>query len=374
MVFIHGLGEQGNGNTQLFNVFKHGPLAQVKWNNYNTPFVMIAPQFLKDYWPASSNVADVVKYAVQNYRIDTNRIYITGLSMGGAATVDYIQYNALKVAAALPTCPAQGPNAAGAKNIVDANLPVLFTHNTGDPMVSYSNSTGWVNLINSMNPLTRAVLVSYNSTTHDSWTVTYDPALKQFSGLNAYDWLLQYTRGGYAPPVIIPDTPKTIMITPNDNRFLSSSKGFAQTTTDIYGSPRTISGTTLQTFYNAERWGSFSYAVPLASGSYTVKLYFAELFHNSVGRRVFHVDLEGSRVLPNFDILAQVPKFTALERSFNVNVTDGTLNIVFTNVADNAKITGIEIIPGELRTIRKITELQDSATNKLISRDTTYQR
>jgi predicted peptidase len=48
LVFIHGLGEQGNGNTQLFNVSKHGPLAQVKFNGYKTPFVMIAPQFLKD--------------------------------------------------------------------------------------------------------------------------------------------------------------------------------------------------------------------------------------------------------------------------------------------------------------------------------------
>jgi predicted esterase len=378
LVFIHGLGEQGNGTTDLFNVFKHGPLAQVKWNNYNTPFVMIAPQFLKGYWPASGNVEDVVKYALQNYRIDTNKIYITGLSMGGAATVDYAQTYPSKIAAALPTCPAVGVNATGAKAIADANLPMLFTHNNADPQVSYANSTSWVNTINSFNPLTKAVLTTYTSGTHDSWTVTYDPTRKQFSGLNAYEWMLQYSRGGFAPPVVIPpvdpEPPQSILIIPTDERFVKVSKGWAQTSKDIYGSDKLITGTTFQAFYNAERWGLFSYLIPVPVGTYTIRLHFTELFWNQPGQRIFNVTIEGMPVLTNFDILSTVPKFAALQRDFQTTVNDGILNINFTAVKDNAKITGIEIIPGEIRTIRKITELQDSANNKILSRDTTYQR
>jgi predicted esterase len=376
IVFIHGLGEQGNGNTQLFNVSKFGPLSYAKFAGWTPGFIMIAPQF--SIWPEGVHVEQVINYAIQNYKVDKSRIYLTGLSMGGGATWSYASSSSARastVAAILPTCGALGPNSAGAKIIADAKLPVFITHNTGDPTVPYSNSTGWNNLINLAGANPAAVLRGFISTTHNSWDSTYNPAIKVFQGkMNAYEWMLQYSRGGGTVEPPKPDTPKPFMIIPTDERYIKATKGFAQTTQDIYGRPVTISGTSFQTFYNAERWGVFAYEVPVSSGSYTVKLYFTELFHNSVGKRVFNVDIEGQRVLSNFDMLAIAPKFTAIERSYSVNVNDGVLNINFTPTADNAKITGIEIIPGELRTTRIITELQDSATNKFISRDTTYKR
>jgi glycerol-3-phosphate responsive antiterminator len=83
------------------------------------------------------------------------------------------------------------------------------------------------------------------------------------------------------------------------------------------------------------------------------------------------VDIEGSRVLNAFDMLTIAPRFTAITRTFGTSVNDGTLNIQFSG---SAKVTAVEIIPGELRTLRVITEIQDSANNKIISRDTTYRR
>jgi poly(3-hydroxybutyrate) depolymerase len=381
IVFMHGLGEQGNGNSQLFNVSKFGPLSYAKFAGWKPNFVMVAPQWLSGIWPDANRVEQVINYVAANYKIDPNRIYLTGLSMGGGATWDYASSSpsrAQRVAAILPTCGAMGVNTTGAKYMADAKLPVFITHNNGDPVVSYSNSTGWLNALNFAGANPAAVLRTFRSTTHNSWDSTYDPNIKVFNGtLNAYEWMLQYSRGSIAPPIIIPpvvDSPKAFMIIPNDERYVSSQKGWAQTSKDIYGSDKTISGTPFQAFYNAERWGVFSYDIPVSSGSYTVKLYFAELFHSSAGRRVFNVDIEGKRVLRNFDIMARVPKFTAFEQSFSVNVADGRLNISFTPTVDNAKITGIEIIPGELRTLRIITERQDSASNKFISRDTTYRR
>lgn len=361
LIFIHGLGEGGNGSTELSLVFKHGPLAQVKWNNYDTPFVMIAPQFKRDLWAYSNNVQQAIDYAKANYRVD--KVFVTGLSMGGGATWDYAQYNPTKLLAILPVCGALSPNANGAKAIGLAKLPVYATHNLGDGVVPYSHSTGWVNGILAAGG--NAKLLSYASTTHDSWTRTYDLTKNEFDGYNWAEWLMQFYQQAIVQPPVDPK-PTTITILPTDEKYITVSKGWAQTSKDIYGADKNISGTDDQVLYNAERWGAFSYEVPLPNGDYTVKLKFAELFHSSIGRRVFNVDIEGQRVLAGFDILANVPKFTALEKSFQVKVTDGKLSIGFTATVDNAKITAIDIIPGIIQQYNTKVEISSVATGKVL--------
>lgn len=382
VIFLHGVGERGNGANELFKVSAIGPTSFIKWTSWRPNVIMIAPQWLgPSTWPSPDMVDQVVNYVIANYRVDKNRIYLTGLSMGGGAAWDYASSTsarAAKLAAMLPVCGySNGWNGAGV--IAGANLPVLATHNNGDPTVAYSISVNWVNGINASNPTPKAQLLTYNNSTHNAWDSTYNPNLKLLGGnLNWLDWMMQFSRGttttapAPAPPAPAPapTNPSTIMIRPTDVNYITITKGWAQTASDIYGSTRTINGTTDQTLYNAERWGVFSYAVPVTSGTYTVKFYFTELFHNSVGKRVFNVDLEGARVLSNFDILANVPKFTALERSFTTNVTDGVMNINFLPVVDNAKITAIEITKSTTTTTpttyTSTVEIRDSVTNNLL--------
>lgn len=362
LVFMHGLGEQGNGNTELFNVSKHGPLAQVKFNGFKTPFVMIAPQMRKGFWPDNTHVQQVIDYAKVNYKVD--KVFLTGLSMGGAATWDYAQTYPDRLLAILPTCGALGANNPGAQRIANAKLPVYATHNNADPMVSYSNSTGWVNAINSYGG--NAKLLTYNSTTHDSWTATYNTTNKQFDGFTWAEWFLQF----YKQPIVIPP-PQKITILPEDSRF-KVTRGWVQTAKDIYGTDKTISGTTDQTLYNKERWGLFDISVPVPNGEYTVVLKFCELFHSSVGRRVFNVDINGTRVLTGFDILANVPKFTALEDAFSVTVTNGLIDIDFDPVKDNATISAIEIIPGKVVTYPVTVEVQNESGKVLKTYSDTF--
>lgn len=159
-------------------------------------------------------------------------------------------------------------------------------------------------------------------------------------GANFSEWMLPYSSG--VP--VLPSQPRKLTILPSDERFINNVRGWAHTTDEIYGSPRTILGTTEQDLYNAERFGVFDYTIPIANGDYTVVFKFCELYHNLVGKRVFNVDLNNNRVLSNFDILANVAKFTAHTRSFNVTVTNGQLKIDFSAVVDNASITAIDII------------------------------
>lgn len=80
------------------------------------------------------------------------------------------------------------------------------------------------------------------------------------------------------------------------------------------------------------------------NGEYTVNLYFAEIFHDEAGQRIFDVEIEGSLVLDDYDIYADVGQNVAVMKSFDATVSDGNLDIDFTTVIDNAKISAIEIV------------------------------
>jgi predicted heme/steroid binding protein len=109
-----------------------------------------------------------------------------------------------------------------------------------------------------------------------------------------------------------------------------------------------IAGTENDNIYLTERYGNnFSYSIPLASGTYTVNLHFAEIFWSAAGKRVFNVNIENGKYVSNsLDIFALAGKNKAYIKSYSVQVSDGALDINFSTVTDNAKISAIEIIPG----------------------------
>jgi hypothetical protein len=299
------------------------------------------------------------------------------LSMGGGATWDYAASSATRanrLAAILPVCGYSGAWQQ-ASVIGKNNLPVLATHNNGDPTVPYSMSVNWVNNVNVEKPNPAALLLTYNNNSHNAWDSTYNPSLFLLNGnKNWLDWMLQYSRGGgtttqtQPPPTPPTSVDSSIFISPVDERYITVTRGWAQTVQDIYGESRFISGTTQQSLYSVERWGNFSYKIPVKNGNYSVKFYFAELYFNSVGQRVFNVDAEGTRIVSNLDMLAIVPKFTAIERTFTVNVSDGYMDINFVPTIGVAKMSGIEIKPlGSTSTSYNTTvEIRDSATNSLL--------
>ncbi len=113
-----------------------------------------------------------------------------------------------------------------------------------------------------------------------------------------------------------------------------------------YTNNTAIAGTTNDAIYQTERYGNtFSYAIPLANGTYNVKLHFAELYFTSSNQRVFNVNIEnGKGILTNYDIFSKAgAKAAKIEEFPSIILTDGTLNINFSSVTNNAKISAIEI-------------------------------
>lgn len=107
-----------------------------------------------------------------------------------------------------------------------------------------------------------------------------------------------------------------------------------------------IANTTDDPLYQAVRFGTgFSYALPLAqAGSYTLTLKFNEPSKTAAGQRKFDVTAEGTVILDDFDIYAAAGgKNIAHDRTFTVTVNDGTLDLAFTGVLDNALVSAVEI-------------------------------
>jgi beta-galactosidase len=98
--------------------------------------------------------------------------------------------------------------------------------------------------------------------------------------------------------------------------------------------------------YRTERYGNHSYTFGglTAGASYVARLHFAETKWTTAGSRVFHVSINGTRVLNNFDIYARAGINKALVVDVNAVASgSGQLVIQYQTVVDNARSSGIEI-------------------------------
>ena len=162
------------------------------------------------------------------------------------------------------------------------------------------------------------------------------------SDLSAFDDVAVTVAGAVAPAVLINAGGPNF--TDSLGRLWIADANFSGGNTSSTSSA--IAGTVEDTLYQTERYGNFSYQIPLTPGTYQVTLHFAEIFHNSPGLRLFDVSLEGALVLDNFDVFqAAGAKFTAISRTFSVPVTDGTLNINFVTVLENATRSRLSRLP-----------------------------
>lgn len=117
---------------------------------------------------------------------------------------------------------------------------------------------------------------------------------------------------------------------------------------------RKISGTEDPELFGAERFGHFSYAIPVdRRGRYTVVLHFAELYYGprlpgggGEGSRIFHVFCNGQTLLRDFDIYKEAGSLRVLSKSFeNIRPSaQGKINLVFEPVINNATVSAIEVL------------------------------
>ncbi len=204
LVFFHGIGERGNGTDELAKVLVNGPPRLIKdgrWLDATTaPFIVISPQSASGS-PSADEVHALLQTLLATYRVDTARVYLTGLSAGGYTTWRYLAKYQELVAAAVPIAGGGNPKLACGMG----QVPVWAFHGDADATVGVDQSSAMVDAINacSPGPTERAKLTIYEGVGHDSWSRTYDlsgmdsavvsPERDPYS-LSIYDWLLTHTR------------------------------------------------------------------------------------------------------------------------------------------------------------------------------------
>lgn len=219
IIFVHGFGERGPGTpATLPLVLRNGIPKLINDGTFPTSFtvngqtfrfIIVSPQFAATGFPSVNDINNMINYAVAKYPIDINRIYLTGLSMGGGVTWYYPGYNTYfsnRIAAIVPVCGAVDTDSPTqtfyANNIAATNLPVWATHNRGDGTVGVERTDSMVKFINTRsnppNPLAKKTIFEVGG--HDAWTQTYNPSFRE-NGLNIYEWMLQYRRNFTVLPV-----------------------------------------------------------------------------------------------------------------------------------------------------------------------------
>ncbi len=129
-------------------------------------------------------------------------------------------------------------------------------------------------------------------------------------------------------------------VTYQADRFASG--GDTQTITDP------ISGTDEDTLYQSERYGAYSYEIPVSAATYSVRLHMVEMYHSAAGMRNFNITVEGVAAVTNLDLFAEVGQHAAYEAIVNgVSVSDGRISIELETNMDNATISGIAIFSSD---------------------------
>lgn len=200
IIFLHGIGERGNGTTELYRVKnvaipKYVDRATKDFNYYVNgkyqSFVILAPQLSSSYGSWQNFYVDaMISYALKYLKGDPNRIILTGLSLGGGGVWKYASSsstNAAKLAAIVPICGTN--NMTNAANIASNKLAVWAFHSINDPRVSYTYTRDAINKINAASPRIRAKWFPYTVATHSIWDMAYDDIYK-YQNPHIFEWML----------------------------------------------------------------------------------------------------------------------------------------------------------------------------------------
>ncbi|HYF33159.1 MAG TPA: PKD domain-containing protein [Chitinophagaceae bacterium] len=242
IIFLHGIGERGNGTTDLLRVAANAIPRYIsvghpmRFQNPSTgqweTFLVLSPQLSYAYgWWPEFYAEEMIKYAKQNLRIDTNRIYLTGLSLGGGGTWKYASAsysNARSLAAIAPVCgTCDWSNMCG--SIAAANLPVWAFHANDDGIVGVGCTTGAIWNINACSPAVPPIQTIYPNGNHYIWDRSYDTA-HNWHNPNIYEWFLTKSRstsmpGPNTPPIARAGTDQSITL-PTSSVTLNGSASF----------------------------------------------------------------------------------------------------------------------------------------------------
>ena len=184
ILFLHGSGEAGDGFDELPRVQSNGLGKMLATGNElpkDFPFSVLMPQCPPNEPWSPYELNRLLDDVVQKYPVDTRRIYLTGLSLGGYGVWDLATEFPERFAAIAPVC--GGGDPARANRLKD--IPIWIFHGEDDPTVPVSEAQTMIAAMAGIGGNIRSTI--YPKTSHDSWT-------KAYREKDLYDWFLQQVK------------------------------------------------------------------------------------------------------------------------------------------------------------------------------------
>lgn len=176
ILFLHGGGERGD---DLAKVKANGPPRLIA-KGKKLPFIVVSPQIpLEELWDPDLLVW-MLKDIIKNYKVDEERIYLTGLSIGGLGTWETDEKYPEMFAAIAPVSGWGDP----LQLWKIRHTPVWIFHGAKDPVVPVIASRV---MADSLKQFDNVKLTIYPNGGHERWNETYDNA-------KLYDWFLDHKR------------------------------------------------------------------------------------------------------------------------------------------------------------------------------------
>ncbi len=175
IVFLHGSGERG---TDLELVKAHSPFTYKNLFS-SQPVAILAPQCTENIWWDTNAVFELIQEIVSKYNIDTSRIYLTGLSMGGWGSWKLALEHPDMFAALAPVC---GPTDRMMIFLAEKlkGMPIKIFHGALDDIVPPTDSIEMYQALKKNN--SNVELIIFPNDNHNSWDSTY-------SNPDFYNWL-----------------------------------------------------------------------------------------------------------------------------------------------------------------------------------------
>lgn len=184
LLFLHGRGERG----ETLEILKRTGLPAYIEQREEFPFVTVMPQCPKTtFWPMlTEKLYYLVKKIMRDYRIDSNRVYLTGLSMGGYGCWHLANEYPDIFAAMIPICGGTFEKIGFPERIKNLkNLPIWTFHGKKDSVVPIEKTQELVQVLQRVNGNINFTV--YPEGTHNIWDETY-------ANEEIYRWLLRHTR------------------------------------------------------------------------------------------------------------------------------------------------------------------------------------
>ncbi len=163
MIFLHGAGERGE---DLSDVKKWGPPKLIE-SGKDFPAVVISPQCPKNKWWKVDQLKALFDHVAKEHKTDPDRVYITGLSMGGFGTWGLLAKYPEYFAAAVPIC--GGGKPATAKSFY--KVPIWAFHGDADRVVPVKGTNDMIAALKEAGGKPKVTL--YEGVNHNSWSQTY---------------------------------------------------------------------------------------------------------------------------------------------------------------------------------------------------------